>query len=204
MKKNTTRPKTSSSIQGLKRNASTAPKNLPSAAQKQVLAFKQALNLDYSTDVLSTKKRAGTADAGLRALQSPIIKKLCTEAMKVRKHAKAPYSHFAVGAAVLCADGSIVPGVNVESSSYGLTICAERSALVSAFSQGKTNIVALAVSADTDTAISPCGACRQLLFDYCPDALVLMMSRSGHHMVCTVQDLLPSAFSADELPKSAK
>ena len=78
-----------------------------------------------------------------------------------------PYSHFHVGAALLCADGSVVTGANIENRSFGLTICAERSALVQAHSLGKTAYTALAVSApDSDHPVSPCGACRQVISEF--------------------------------------
>lgn len=75
-----------------------------------------------------------------------------------------PYSHFRVGAALVCADGSVITGANIENRSFGLTICAERSALVKAHSLGKTEYTALAISCpDADTPVSPCGACRQVI-----------------------------------------
>lgn len=99
--------------------------------------------------------------------------------IQIREKAQARYSRFNVGAALLTGNGTIIGGVNVESSSYGLTICAERSALVSALSQGFTEFVAIAVSAETKQPISPCGACRQLLLDYAPTAHCIMLNSDG-------------------------
>lgn len=117
----------------------------------------------------------------------------------LRARAQAPYSHFPVGAALLCADGTMVDGVNVESSSYGGTICAERSALVSALSQGYKNFVMITIRANTETPISPCGSCRQLLYDYAPDLLVVMLSEHGSTHMAYIRELLPLAFDATDL-----
>ncbi|MFM8569657.1 MAG: cytidine deaminase [Candidatus Kapaibacterium sp.] len=117
----------------------------------------------------------------------------------LRAHAQAPYSNFPVGAALVCADGTVAEGVNVESSSYGGTICAERSALVSALSGRHDRFVLLAVRATTVEPISPCGACRQLLFDYAPDLLVVMLADDGRKTMAYMRELLPLAFGRTDL-----
>src|SRR6266481_2792079 len=95
-------------------------------------------------------------------------------ATKARQRAVAPYSKFEVGAALLTKSGEIISGANVESASYGLTCCAERVALFGALTGGKKNFIAVAVVARAAGGASPCGACRQLLAEYAPDAMVFM------------------------------
>ncbi len=128
-----------------------------------------------------------------------LFKTAMRRAGALRAHAHAPYSQFPVGAALVCSDGTVVDGVNVESSSYGGTICAERSALVSALSQRKTRFAMIAIRANTATPISPCGACRQLLLDYAPDLLVVMLAENGDKHMAYVRELLPLAFGAADL-----
>src|SRR5580698_11551550 len=105
----------------------------------------------------------------------PINKnKLVQAAAKARKGSVAPYSKFQVGAALLTKAGKIIGGANVESASYGLTCCAERIALFKALTDGKKNFIAVAVVARCDGGPMPCGACRQLLREYAPDAKVFI------------------------------
>lgn len=117
---------------------------------------------------------------------------LAAAALAVRDQAYAPYSHFAVGAALLAADGRIFTGCNVENLSFGLTICAERSAVVQAVAAGCREFAALAVAADTREPVSPCGACRQVLAEF-GDFPVRMITKSGHFLDTTVGALLPRA-----------
>ncbi len=109
------------------------------------------------------------------------------------ERAYAPYSSFRVGAALLCADGAVVTGCNVENRSYGLTICAERSALGRAIAEGRRSFVALAVfCADADYAVSPCGACRQVISEFVGgDFPVYFAGRSGEAASATMAALLP-------------
>ena len=118
------------------------------------------------------------------------------EALKARRHAVAPYSKFKVGAALLTSDGKIIRGANVESASYGLTCCAERVALFKALTEGHHRFVAVAVVARAPGAPMPCGACRQLLAEYAPQALVWVAdSRSPRKIKeFSVAELLPAAF----------
>jgi cytidine deaminase len=122
--------------------------------------------------------------------------KLIQAAAKARQRAVAPYSKFKVGAALLTKSGQIISGANVESASYGLTCCAERVALFSALTSGKKNFIAVAVVARAAGGASPCGACRQLLAEYAPDAMVFMADSAALKKVreATVRELLPSAF----------
>lgn len=121
---------------------------------------------------------------------------LIRAAVRASRKAVAPYSRFQVGAALLSAGGEVVTGVNVESASYGLTCCAERVALFSALAKGIRRFRAIAVVAEIDEGPMPCGACRQLLSEYAPDALVLVADRRVLMRVrqFTVSELLPGAF----------
>jgi cytidine deaminase len=118
---------------------------------------------------------------------------LYDEAKKAADRAYVPYSAFRVGAALLCEDGTIVTGCNVENRSYGLTICAERTAVVSAVSQGKCRFTALAVSTpDSVEPVGPCGACRQVLSEFMPAEAQVRFAGSGSKQTdTTIGDLLP-------------
>jgi len=122
--------------------------------------------------------------------------KLIRAAAKAREGAVAPYSKFKVGAALLTKSGEIIGGANVESASYGLTCCAERVALFKALTSGKNNFVAMAVVARAPGGPMPCGACRQLLAEYAPDARVWVADsrdlKKGREF--SVRKLLPRAF----------
>ena len=122
--------------------------------------------------------------------------KLVRAASKARKGAVAPYSKFKVGAALLTKSGEIVGGANVESASYGLTCCAERVALFKALTGGKKNFVAVAVVARAPGGPMPCGACRQLLAEYAPDARVWVADSRDLKTPreFSVRELLPRAF----------
>ena len=124
-------------------------------------------------------------------------------ARHAREQAYAPYSHFHVGAAVLTRDGRRFSGCNVENAAYGLCNCAERTALFSAIAAGcrPGDFAALAVIADTDAPVSPCGACRQVMFELCGDAMpVLLANLHGDTQTTSVAALLPGSF---KLPLSA-
>jgi cytidine deaminase len=122
---------------------------------------------------------------------------LIRAALEARQRAVAPYSHFQVGAALLTRDGQIVAGANVESVSYGLTCCAERIALFKALTEGMNSFAAIAVVAALEDGPTPCGACRQLLAEYAPDAVVWIADTRAPEKVreFTVRELLPAAFS---------
>jgi cytidine deaminase len=123
-------------------------------------------------------------------------RKLVAAAAKAREGSVAPYSKFKVGAALLSKSGKIIGGANVESASYGLTCCAERVALFNALTSGTRNFVAVAVVARIDNGPMPCGACRQLLAEYAPDAKVFVADSKDLKKISlfTVKELLPSAF----------
>ena len=126
-------------------------------------------------------------------------KKLVAAAAKARAGSVSPYSKFKVGAALLTKSGEIIGGANVESASYGLTCCAERIALFKALTDGKKDFVAVAVVARWPGGPMPCGACRQLLREYAPDAKVFIADSDNLKKVkiFTVRGLLPAAFTFD-------
>ena len=127
---------------------------------------------------------------------------LIEKAKEARKLSYSPYSHFAVGAALLCKDGRVFIGTNVENSSYPLCMCAERNALYNAMMNGvkKEDMVALALSADTDEPCSPCGACRQVISELFPkQAPIYMANLKGDVQETNIKELLPFAFSEDAL-----
>ena len=135
----------------------------------------------------------------------PEFGRLLEAALTAQTRARAPYSNFPVGAAILAGSGAIYPGCNVESASYGATICAERTALVAAVVAGEKAIRACVVVTPTPEPSSPCGICRQLLAEFGPDTAVYAATSLGDPvMAATLGDLLPNAFWAKDLAESAK
>ncbi len=126
------------------------------------------------------------------------INNLTQKALGARQFSQAKYSHFEVGAALLAENGTIVTGCNVESSSYGLTVCAERVALTKALSEGITKFTAIAIAAKDGEFCPPCGACRQLLYDYAPD-LDIILTNGKENKKYKLNDLLPLAFEDTQL-----
>lgn len=124
---------------------------------------------------------------------------LVAAAAAAREKAFAPYSEFRVGAALETAGGTVVTGCNVESASYGLTCCAERVAIFKGVSEGHTRFVRVAVVTDAPTLTPPCGACRQLLWEFAPTATVTLANLTGQVAEYTVADLLPHGFDAANL-----
>lgn len=122
------------------------------------------------------------------------IQKLMDCAIKARENAYSPYSHFAVGAALLCEDGTLYEGCNIENASYGLTNCAERTAIFKAVSEGHIKFKALAVVADTEGPCAPCGACRQVMAEF-KIPLIIMGNSMGNIKIVTIEELLPFSFS---------
>ena len=125
--------------------------------------------------------------------------RLVSAARLAREAALAPYSRFKVGAALLCADGTIVTGCNIENASYGLTVCAERVALFKALSEGQRDFRLLAVVIDTGAPTPPCGACRQLVWEYCGDLPVVLANLTGIIGEHTMKELLPHPFDKSML-----
>ena len=127
---------------------------------------------------------------------------LMQQAVEARQLSYSPYSNFKVGAALLCKDGKVFLGANVENSAYPLCMCAERNALYNAMMNGykKSDFLALAIAADTDTPCSPCGACRQVISELFPrDGEILLTNLKGDSYKTNIDELLPLAFSGDDL-----
>jgi cytidine deaminase len=126
-------------------------------------------------------------------------KHLAESAIKAKQNALPTYSNFFVGAAVLTTESKVYTGCNIESSSYSLTICAERNAIFKAVSEGEREFIAIAVAGDTDDYISPCGACRQVISDLCGEIDVILVNSNGDYIVKKTSELLPFAFGDKDL-----
>jgi cytidine deaminase len=125
---------------------------------------------------------------------------LLRRARAARQRAYVPYSHFHVGAAVLTADGDVFEGANVENASYGLTMCAERTAIGTMVASGvRSEIIAVAVVADGQDAVTPCGACRQVIFEFGPQAMIYGSGDGGRPLVERIDVLLPHGFGPKRL-----
>jgi len=130
--------------------------------------------------------------------ESEGAERLVTAARRARERAVAPYSNFSVGAAVMCADGRVFEGCNIENAAYGLTICAERVAMFSAIAAGCRQIDAIAIVGPGAEPLSPCGSCRQVMLELAPGAEVIMAGEDSRR-TRTVRDLLPDAFGEADL-----
>lgn len=125
---------------------------------------------------------------------------LLEQAKHARENAYVPYSNFKVGAALLTEDGEVVTGCNIENASYGLTNCAERTAIFKRVSEGKNGIRKIAVVADTPRPVPPCGMCRQVMAEFCsPDTKVILGNLKGESKETTVGELLPFSFTKEDL-----
>ena len=122
--------------------------------------------------------------------------RLLDAARRAREHAHAAFSQFKVGAALETADGTVVTGCNVENATYGLTICAERVAMFKALSEGHRSFTRIAIVADTEAPTPPCGACRQILWEFGGDLEVILANLSQETGVLRLKDLLPLPFDA--------
>jgi cytidine deaminase len=126
-------------------------------------------------------------------------KSLAEKAVEAKSKALPTYSNFHVGAALITEDDKIYTGCNIESSSYSLTICAERTAIFKAISEGERKFKAIAVAGDTEGFISPCGACRQVISDLCGNIDVVLINSKNETKVMKTSELLPFAFSDKDL-----
>lgn len=126
-------------------------------------------------------------------------RELVAMALAMREKAYAPYSKFRVGAALECTDGTVYGGCNVENAAYGSCICAERTALVKAVSEGRRNFVRIAVAGDSTDYCWPCGSCRQMLREFGTDLTVLVANRDGAYEAHTLAELLPHSFGPETL-----
>ncbi|MCX6149864.1 MAG: cytidine deaminase [Ignavibacteriales bacterium] len=124
---------------------------------------------------------------------------LAKKAIEAKRNALPTYSHFHVGAALLTLEEKVYSGVNVETSSYGLTMCAERTAIFKAISEGERNFKAIAIASDLPGFCPPCGACRQVIWDLCADIDVIMVNHKNELLVKKISELLPFAFGDDKL-----
>ena len=120
-------------------------------------------------------------------------------ATQARENAHARFSHFKVGAALRSAEGKIYGGCNVENATYGLTVCAERVAIFKAISEGERRFDAIAVVTDSDKLTPPCGACRQLIWEFCGDVPVVMANLKGNSEIFNMSALFPKPFDASDL-----
>ena len=123
-------------------------------------------------------------------------------AVKARERAFAPFSDFRVGAAVETEDGEIFTGCNVESASYGLTVCAERVAIWKAISEGARCFGRLVIVADTERLTPPCGTCRQIIWEHCRNTTIVLANLRGETEIVDIDHLLPRAFDAKYLKES--
>ena len=123
-------------------------------------------------------------------------------ARQARKRAYAPYSHYKVGAALLGKSGAVYLGCNVENASYGHTVCAERTAVLKAVSEGETEFEAIAVV--TRNGGSPCGACRQVLSEFSPELIIYIADKDGEYRTTTLKQLLPDSFTPAHLAEGNK
>ncbi|MFI5459479.1 MAG: cytidine deaminase [Isosphaerales bacterium] len=144
-----------------------------------------------------------TLSAGAMNLSPPIYTKLVAAARQAASHAYCPYSHFAVGAAVLTGRGEIFSGCNVENASYGLTICAERNAIFQAVAQGGGPLViqAIVVFTPTSDPTAPCGACRQVINEFGPEAEVISVCDGPAVLENRLSEILPVAFGPSNLAR---
>jgi cytidine deaminase len=124
---------------------------------------------------------------------------LVEAAQQARENAHAPFSNFRVGAALHATSGRTFGGCNVENATYGLTVCAERVAIFKAMSEGERNFDAIAVVTDTDTLTPPCGACRQLIWEFCGDVPVILANLKGKTETIQMRDLFPKPFDSSNL-----
>ena len=131
-------------------------------------------------------------------------RELVAAAMEMLPKAYAPYSRFPVGAALRCTDGTVFTGCNVENAAYGVSICAERTALVKAVSEGRREFEVLAVAGTGGEYCWPCGVCRQMLFEFAPELMVLAARGDGEFVKMTLKELLPCGFGPQNLVSAAQ
>lgn len=124
---------------------------------------------------------------------------LCQKAQDMLSLSYSPYSHFPVGAAIECTDGTVYTGCNIENAAYGPSICAERVAVFKAVSEGKRDFVRIAVAGSTKAFCAPCGVCRQVLQEFAPELEVLLVNCDGETLELTQKDLLPYSFGSENL-----
>lgn len=132
------------------------------------------------------------------------LQPLIEAATRARLQSVAPFSEFLVGAAVRTENGKVYIGCNIESASYGLTVCAERVAIWKALSEGERNFTELAVVADTESLTPPCGTCRQIIWEFCKNATIVLANLRGQSETVFIRELLPRAFDARFLKEAGR
>ena len=132
------------------------------------------------------------------------LPQLIETAKLARLQSIAPFSNFLVGAAVKTDEGKVYTGCNVESASYGLTVCAERVAIWKALSEGERQFTELAIVADTESLTPPCGTCRQIIWEFAKNATIVLGNLRGETQIVSIKELLPRAFDARFLSNAAK
>jgi len=137
-------------------------------------------------------------------LSEESLQQLLERAKTARLQSIAPFSNFLVGAAIKTADGKVYTGCNVESASYGLTVCAERVAIWKALSEGERNFIELAIVADTGSLTPPCGTCRQIIWEFAKSATIMLGNLRGETQIVSIGELLPRAFDARFLKQAAE
>ena len=162
------------------------------------------MRIYYERPLIYVKTRRSTApaaptSAASSALSAPLLRRLEAAAKQAAKASYSPYSRFPVGAAVLCSSGKVFTGCNVENASFGLCNCAERTAIFSAAATGERSLKAVVVYTPTAIPSSPCGACRQVINEFGPEALVISICDGPDRIDSTLEALLPSAFGPKNL-----
>ena len=129
---------------------------------------------------------------------------LCQTAINMLDRAYVPYSHFPVGAALECSDGTVFTGCNIENAAYGVTICAERTAIFKAVSEGRRDFVRIAIAGRSEDYCVPCGSCRQVMMEFCdPETFrIILAIDKEHYDIYTLKDLLPLGFGLRNLINS--
>ncbi|ACB84786.1 cytidine deaminase [Natranaerobius thermophilus] len=134
-----------------------------------------------------------------KEIKEELIRNLLSQAEQALQNAYVPYSNYPVGAAMKTKDGETFTGCNVENASYGLTNCAERTAIFKAVSHGYRDIQVMAVVSNSERHASPCGACRQVISEFSDDAILILANKDGDYQIVKASELLPGAFTAQEL-----
>ena len=136
-------------------------------------------------------------------MSEEVFQPLIEAALQARSQSIAPFSSFQVGAAVRAESGKVYTGCNIESASYGLTVCAERVAIWKALSEGERHFTELAVVADTETLTPPCGTCRQIIWEFAKHATIVLANLRGQKEEVSIKELLPRAFDARFLKEAS-
>ena len=128
-------------------------------------------------------------------------KTLIEKAIEAKQASVSPYSNFRVGAAIITADDKIYYGCNIENSTFGLTLCAERTTIFKAISEGERKFKAIAITSDSPDYVTPCGACRQIIHDHCGEIDIICTNSKGDYKIFKTSELLPHAFGDEDLKK---